>query len=684
MIIFSGNVFGGELTIFDNGDYRFARTDPGSGATDLQLYRAGEGPERLRVFVERTLATQTSRLGDSLVGQRAGALGPVAPSATRSPPMPTERGVGVVAAQTVPAPEERGVVQRAGPPLSSSARLSQQLDENERQLRDLRTSIAHAPTAEQVARALRLTRGLVRELVGNRHWGDGFAGPGQASVIDLPMAVERGEISEDYADTLRFVAHIGVLERNLEHLIRNQSRLSRRRQVPEELPLGMPRLPRRTEPTELERYIEAGLVVERSGSAPTIAWSAELPAWLSEQERYYPGVRQVHRMAYGAADAAIARQELVATVLLVADLALLLIGLAGLLIRIARMAGGALLVRLCRAGPILRSEVGGIRAARAAASRAGAAPVRPGAGSGGSATVEAAPAAGESASASAGPSTSAAAARRVRQPRGYDVGLSRLVPERSGVLEAIRQSPTLRRFGDVIERAFQGARWQEIAARGRRLRDAARRGGASLRGAINNLKGLVQESVLRALPWFEQTKELSQIRLVRINGGLPSGQRFDWTIFFTANVQGNGHALTDGIFYARSADGSRVVILDIIEAKSMNWEALVNGSRSQIARDIHRFLEQTISIDGQTFRHADGSLRFMSDYGFPQAWSLSVPAEIPNSPTVIQTLRDRAARPAVSGRMPSVFTVRFGALPNEEARRLATIILRRIRSGAAR
>jgi hypothetical protein len=266
--------------------------------------------------------------------------------------------------------------------------------------------------------------------------------------------------------------------------------------------------------------------------------------------------------------------------------------------------------------------------------------------------------------------------RRVRAPRDYHVGVDRLVRGRYHVRRAVERSEELRDHLEAIDRALQGPRAAEIRQRAARSAPAFQRGGRSARGAVNNIKGLLQEAVLEQLPWFEATRAAAARRLGRVNQRLPAAQRFEATIHFSTEVTSRGE-LTDGLFFAQSADGRRILVLDIVEAKSRtNWTDLYTGRRAQIRRDVVRLLRDPVTIRGTTYRHAAGTLQFLSDHGAAQPWTLSIPRAIENAPNVVARTRRGATRPTVSTGMESAFTVRHGALSDEQAIELAGIVLR--------
>lgn len=665
MIIYRGPVAGGEITIFDTGYYRFEGEDARAGFSIVQIYRYSEGPERLRIFVDRVLAGRASRdVSTSLTADRAGAVDPAsttleAPVPVVRPPLaPLSRDPSLSSTPTL---AERGLVSSTGttaPPLDE---LRRRLEENERQLQELRTDIARRRREERAQYAVQLAQGLIRSRTRTASFGDGFDTGGRASPWDIEQAVREGVISEDYANAIRFAVQAGVLRGQLQELILRDQRegsAPRYRVDPSASPQAYGFAGRRPPmvPTELQRAIDAGLIEEASTGSLTVAGARGLSSEWQELDQQFPGVSEIHFQTTEAVRREAMRRELRELLLTLMDLALAVAGLAVMLLRLGALAGSRLLLRMRRAGTVLRGEEAAVVTAEAAEVTEAAV------------AAEATEATAEGAASRGG--------RRLRPVRDYDVGVDRLVRRRHSIGEAIRRSPTLREYMDAIMQVLRGTSWQQIQQRARSLSAPFRGSAASRRGAINNLKGLLQEHNLTALPWFSRTRTAALMRLRRINATLAAEQRFTETVHFTSDVRVSGRELSDGIFFAPSLDGSRIIILDIIEAKSSrNWTALYTGSRAQIRRDIRRFLQEAVTIDGHVFRHSDGSLRFMSDYGQRQAWTLSVPRQIASSPSVIERLRAGAARSQVSGTMASDFTVKFGALPDAEARSLAEIIL---------
>lgn len=261
--------------------------------------------------------------------------------------------------------------------------------------------------------------------------------------------------------------------------------------------------------------------------------------------------------------------------------------------------------------------------------------------------------------------------RHGREDREYDVSVNRLRPG-SAIRHRIAQSAMLRPFADLLGEVLRGPTWIEIRRLARSLERAYRGTPRQRAGAVNVLKGYLQEAVLRQMSWFARVRASALARFQRLQ--LPEGT-YEPEVLFTTRVRQRG-ALTDGLFFVRSADGSRILVLDVLEAKSArNWRALFTGRRAQIRRDIRRLLHETVEIDGRPYRHGDGSLQFLSDFGVDQPWTLSIPRHLANHPNVMQRLRAGAARPQVSGAMRSTFTVVEGPLPDRIARELARLIL---------
>jgi len=253
-----------------------------------------------------------------------------------------------------------------------------------------------------------------------------------------------------------------------------------------------------------------------------------------------------------------------------------------------------------------------------------------------------------------------------------DVALTpNIVRRRTRILNAIRANRTFQRFAQTIEDAFNRVPWGQIETLARNSVAAYNAGGRRRAGALHRLKGILQEIVLRSLPWHRYRNE----RALRVLRRLNTADEYLDQVEFVTEI-GDPRFLTDGMWIARTADGNGILVLDIYEVKSANWERLIGGPRAQIRRDIDRLLDNEITIEGRTYRYPD-TLHMLDRFGQKQHWTLSFPREFENDPDVLTALRQRSHESAA--RLPGDFSVANSALPNDVAYRLAEFLILRYR-----